>query len=126
MFPCVYNGQCEADYLDWPYDKQTCGLMFGAWIHPGEHLNFSTKATTLKTEHTRTNYDWTIIGSWIERIDGKYNTSKNVTYPSLHYAFFLQRHSATYTAIITVPAMRELFNIVCLKSVLPQELSSLS
>lgn len=82
--------------------------MFGAWIHPGEHLNFSTKATTLKTEHAATNLDWKIVGTWIERIGGDYNSSKNATYPSLHYAFFLERHSASFTALVTVPALRKL------------------
>ena len=82
--------------------------MFGAWIHPGEHLNFTTKATKLNDDHVRSNFDWSIVGSWVERIDGKLNISKNATYPSLHYAFYLKRHSATYTAIVTVPALREL------------------
>lgn len=107
VFPCVYNGHCEPEYSDWPYDKQTCGLVFGAWIHPGEHLNFTTKATTLKTELSKTNFDWKIVGAWIGSTDGKHNNTKNATYPSMHYNFFLERHSASYTAIITVPAMRE-------------------
>lgn len=107
VFPCVYNGQCDADYADWPYDKQICSLMFGAWIHPGEHLNFSTKATTLKTENARSNYDWTMAGTWVGSVGGKYNSTKNSTYPSLYYAFLLERHSAAFTAIVTVPAMRK-------------------
>lgn len=112
VFPCKYNGQCDADYTDWPHDHQVCGLMFGAWIHPGEQMNFTTRATTLDSDAGRTNLDWKIISSWIEKNEGKYNNSKNNTYPSLQYAFFLQRHSATYTAVITVPAMSEWLNVI--------------
>lgn len=110
VFPCVYKGQCDPDYTNWPYDRQKCGLSFGAWIHSGEHINFTTKATTVSTDDSRIHLEWKISSTWVQYMPGVYNFSSgdNSTYPSLFYAFVLERHSASFTAMITVPALRKL------------------
>jgi nicotinic acetylcholine receptor len=30
---------CTLDFRNWPYDSQTCSVIFGSWVYDGFHIN---------------------------------------------------------------------------------------
>lgn len=35
-----YISKCDGDYTYWPYDQQTCRIVFGSWSYAGEEIDF--------------------------------------------------------------------------------------
>jgi hypothetical protein len=71
----------------------------------GEEVNYDASKSTVKSKDAALHNQWKIIATFFKKNDGKYASIPNQTFPSLTYAFLIERHSAFHVAGIYVPAL---------------------
>lgn len=103
--PCSHTAKCTPNFDRWPFDKQNCSLHIGTWVNSGDEIDFKVLKTILTEDQLSSqNMQWKLIRATYKRNAGNYNESKQ-TYPSLTFSFLMERHSASHTAAIFVPAL---------------------
>lgn len=102
--PCSHTAKCTPSYDRWPFDKQNCTLHIGTWVNSGEEIDFRVLKTILTEEQLSSqDMQWELIRATYKRNPGNYTDTKQ-TYPSLTFSFLMERHSASHSVIIFVPA----------------------
>lgn len=103
--PCSHDAKCQSDYSRWPFDVQNCSLHIGTWVNSGEEIDFKLLKTVIsESERDSQSRSWRLIQATYRRNPGNFSEAKS-TYPSLTFTFTIQRHSATYAAMILGPAL---------------------
>lgn len=110
--PCSHVGHCSTDYKRWPFDRQSCVLKFGTWMHTGEEINYNAQKTSVFTSDARLHKDWKLNSARVEPQRGNFSCCPNQTFPSLKYTFSIERHSSSQVAMILTPAMSKIFFIL--------------
>lgn len=70
----------------------------------GEEINYDVNKSTVKSKDAAKHNQWQIRATFFKKNEGKYASIPNQTFPSLTYAFLIERHSAFHVAGIFVPA----------------------
>lgn len=102
--PCSHVGHCSTDYKRWPFDRQSCILKFGTWMHTGEEVNYNPQRTSVFTTDARLHKDWKLNTAKVIAQIGNFSNFSQ-TFPSLKYTFSIERHSSSQVAMILTPAM---------------------
>lgn len=114
IMPCSHTGHCAGNFKNWPFDRQNCSLTFGSWMKSGEELNYDGDRSTVKSVDAVKHNQWKIIATFFRKNNGKYKTMPNQSFPSLYYAFLIERHSALHVAGIFIPALVLIIVNLCL------------
>lgn len=105
--PCSHDAKCLADYTRFPFDTQNCTLHIGTWVNSGEEIDFKVLKTVIsQNDLSSQDRQYKIIKATYKRNAGNFTDTKD-TYPSLTFAFLIQRHSAVHGAILIVAAFCE-------------------
>ncbi|CAD7086208.1 unnamed protein product [Hermetia illucens] len=102
--PCSHEAICRSNYKYWPFDTQNCSLHLGSWVHKGEEIDYQTLMSGIERSKLQHN-EWKIVNTYVKKNPGNYSCCPDETYPSLHYTFIIERHSASEQAFILAPAM---------------------
>lgn len=98
--PCEFTAQCkDFNYVNWPFDVQNCTFTFGNWMKSGEELNFNNERVTLVTTRTKKSNQWKLLAGTSVVDKGNYS-SYDETYPTVSYAFVIERHNGFHAATI--------------------------
>lgn len=105
--PCSHDAKCLSDYSRWPFDTQNCTLHIGTWVNSGEEIDFKVlKSVISENDLDSQSRQWRLIQATYRRNAGNFSETKS-TYPSLTFSFTIERHSATWAALILGPALRK-------------------
>jgi hypothetical protein len=77
----------------------------GSWMKTGEKLNYNTDKIKLISSRTKQNNQWKLLSATSVYNIEKYEVAPNETFPSLTFAFFIERHSAFHVSGTIVPAL---------------------
>lgn len=58
FLPFTANSLCQADVKYFPFDKQTCSLMFGSWAHTTASTSFQSTKSELYLGDFYDNQEW--------------------------------------------------------------------
>ncbi|XP_055639089.1 acetylcholine receptor subunit alpha-like 1 isoform X2 [Toxorhynchites rutilus septentrionalis] len=100
--PTDYHGFCELNLRMWPFDHQTCFIKIGSWTYDGFKLNITAEGDP-ETNILIANNQWSIRKLTTDRHVVYYSCCTE-PYVDIQYNVTLQRHSATYKAIVISPA----------------------
>lgn len=85
-------------------------LIVGSWMKTGEELNYIPERIKIISRKAKESHQWKLLSATSVYNVGKYAVAPNETYPSLTFAFYIERHSAFHVSGTLVPA---LILIVC-------------
>lgn len=105
IIPNRHDALCMPDLSKFPYDQQNCSLRYGSWVHRGEEVNFQLFKKSVTVDDYVPNGEWKLLKVETELFPGHYNCCPNSTYPSVAFNFIIERHSATESATIIIPAL---------------------
>lgn len=106
--PCKHVSKCSPNYTRWPFDRQNCTIHIGTWVDSGDEIDFKLlKSVVTDDDLSSQNSEWRLIQATYKRDAGNYSNSKD-TYPSLTFSFLIERHSASHTVFVLVPAIGKL------------------
>ncbi|KAK6629721.1 hypothetical protein RUM43_003539 [Polyplax serrata] len=102
--PTIFRVFCEFDFTRWPFDTQICSLKIGSWTYSGEQIDFVTDnlGTVTEIPDLVPNPEWTIHKVTSERNVVYYPCCPD-PYTDITYYLTIERHSATYKALIITP-----------------------
>jgi hypothetical protein len=71
----------------------------------GEELNYITDKVKVISKRAKENNQWKLLSASSVYNIGKYAVAPNETYPSLTFAFYIERHSAFHISGTVVPGL---------------------
>ncbi|XP_039285167.1 neuronal acetylcholine receptor subunit alpha-5 isoform X1 [Nilaparvata lugens] len=106
--PALLSVYCDFDFTYWPYDTQSCDLLFGSWTYSGNEINLTTFAKAVETSGD-------MAGEWeMVKADKKLET---LTYPCcpepyyrLDYSITVKRRSTAHHTILIIPVIISIFS----------------
>ena len=99
-----YSFACKLDLINFPFDKQTCNMLFGSWKYSKEILDlmpfkeglFKNFSVSSKFSHN----EWNIDKISLEHKDYKYNCCPGKLWPNSKYSITLKRNFNKYNILI--------------------------
>ncbi|KAL5005229.1 hypothetical protein ScPMuIL_018685 [Solemya velum] len=101
-FPTTTEVRCKVDVTYFPFDRQTCPLKFGLWLHSGAEVDVRSKATTGDLSSADENVEWELLGLPNERHEIKYSCCPEL-YPDTTFYVKLKRKSRFYVMQLILP-----------------------
>ncbi|XP_062588172.1 neuronal acetylcholine receptor subunit alpha-10-like isoform X1 [Saccostrea cucullata] len=103
-FPSVLESLCTVDVEKFPYDEQTCKLLFGSWAYHGYDLDLQNKNPEGDLSSAVTNVEWTYVSMKAERHVLYYGCCPE-PYPDVTYYLKLRRKPKFYLINLIIPSM---------------------
>lgn len=103
-FPSVLESICAVDVEKFPYDDQTCKLLFGSWAYHGLDMDLQYKNPQGDLSSAVTNVEWTYVSLKAERHVLYYGCCPE-PYPDVTYYLKLKRKPQFYLINLIVPSM---------------------
>lgn len=104
-----HSGLCIADLRKYPYDMQTCEVVYGSWMHNGEVISFKLDDPPIAISDYIKGGEWELLNVTSKLDEGRYDCCPESTYPSIKFTFTIKRHAATIAATYIVPAIGKRF-----------------
>ncbi|KAL4228119.1 hypothetical protein ACF0H5_013554 [Mactra antiquata] len=103
-FPSVISSLCKVDVTYFPFDKQTCPLVFGSWASHGFDLNITNTDVKMDTGAYKENGEWEILEVPAVRHEFFYGCCPE-PYPDVTFYIKLQRRSRFYLMNLIFPCI---------------------
>jgi len=105
--PTIYTSKCDLELGMFPFDTQTCELVFGAWSASSRFVDFGRMAVSQHTaKMPEKNEEFHVVGV-VGRTDvyesGDDSITPGVEYPTVVYSIKLERHSRFYIVNYILP-----------------------
>jgi len=111
--PAVFTSKCELDLRSFPFDSQTCDLIFGAWSASTRFMDFGllqdgvlTNDTSYSLPHTNEEFDVLSVDARTDVFESrraKAPTSSKEVFPTVVYSVKVQRHPRFYIVNYILP-----------------------
>ncbi len=111
----LLRSHCELDLKMFPFDTQTCFLMFGSWTYDTSTVNVSLKANA-SGQHLFGSQAWTIQRQYARNFSWMYTEEM---YPGVVYTLKLKRTSVFYQYLYILPTVVLAFLILLIHWVAP-------
>ncbi|ELT93061.1 hypothetical protein CAPTEDRAFT_146658, partial [Capitella teleta] len=69
----VFKTMCQIDITYYPFDRQTCELVFGAWSYHTSKMNMTNVTTTVNMDSYKRNGEWQILNTVAQRHEFAYS-----------------------------------------------------
>lgn len=100
QFPSNIKSSCKIDVFHFPFDTQTCRLVFGSWIYTGSEVNIVNKSNTMDMSSFIENTEWEVIGADAMNVVNYYGDQ---TYPTFECVLRLRRKPLFYVMNLLFP-----------------------
>lgn len=101
--PCSFVGHCRSDYIQWPFDKQNCSMIFGPWMNSQNEIDFAEEDVSINIQGVAKHSQWNLVkASVMKKIVSLNSKDKNYSssFPNLTYFFTIQRYSSLIAQIL--------------------------
>ncbi|EEB15534.1 Acetylcholine receptor protein subunit alpha, putative, partial [Pediculus humanus corporis] len=100
--PSIFQVFCQMDFTNWPFDSQTCSLKIGSWTYNGEQVDLFNSNHMQTLPNLVPNSEWEFVKMTVKR-NSVYYPCCPIPYTDVTFELTIQRHSATYKALIITP-----------------------
>ncbi|GAB1606926.1 neuronal acetylcholine receptor subunit alpha-5-like [Argonauta hians] len=104
MHRLIETAVCVPDMAKFPFDTQTCTLIYGSMVYNGLEVNISTHFPSLAMADFVENNKWELVSADAE-VNIKMYTCCVEPYPSYRVTFVLRRMSAYFSHVLVFPAL---------------------
>ncbi|XP_046917017.2 neuronal acetylcholine receptor subunit non-alpha-2-like isoform X1 [Dermatophagoides farinae] len=113
---------CKLDLYNWPYDQQSCSLIFISWSYPADALALYISTKSINLRDLWPNNEWKIINSTCDTIIVSDIPGRpNMFFPGVQYKIFMQRRQTPYSYLINIPIIcTVILNVISLSLVNPK------
>lgn len=102
-----YSFACKLNLIDFPFDKQTCTMLFGSWKYPkkildivlfNSHDNFTNFSVSPYFSHN----EWNIENIMVTHKDYEYKCCPGDLWPNSEFSITLKRNPHKYNILIVM------------------------
>ncbi|KAI6216696.1 Acetylcholine receptor subunit beta-type acr-2 [Aphelenchoides besseyi] len=96
--PAIYKSSCRMEVTYFPFDEQTCHLVFGSWTYDNKkvQLRWYNNKKAVELEDYQTSAIWDIIN-----VPGTLSKDKS----KMYFEIVIRRKSLFYTIILLIPTI---------------------
>ncbi|KAK2139800.1 hypothetical protein LSH36_1607g00011, partial [Paralvinella palmiformis] len=99
----IFTTTCDIDIRYFPFDEQSCPIMFGAWAYYTARMNISNASDVVVTHDFRLNGEWEVTETKAEWRENILPCCPNTRYPYVIFTLFLRRRYTFYVMNIILP-----------------------
>lgn len=100
QFPSNIKSSCKIDVFHFPFDTQTCRLVFGSWIYTRSEVNIVNKSDTMDMSSFIENTEWEVIKADAMNVVNYYGDH---AYPTFECVLRLRRKPLFYVMNLLFP-----------------------
>ncbi len=101
----VFKTMCTIDITYYPFDEQTCEMMFGAWSYHTSKMNLTNSSATINMDSYKINGEWEIYGTEVIRNEFFYECCPNERFANIGFLIYLRRRHTFYVLNIILPSI---------------------
>ncbi|CAJ0915410.1 unnamed protein product, partial [Mesorhabditis belari] len=102
LYPAIFTFSCKLYLQFFPYDVQTCHMIFGSWTSDNKDIDYHPHTMEVGTSNYLINEGWTLMGTQVERHEMKYVCCPN-NYTLLDFTLYLKRRPLFYLVNLVIP-----------------------
>ena len=107
--PTIFKIPCMVDLSRFPFDKQSCELMFGSWTRDTRKLLLDDRhpdKTLNNLQHlVNTSSQWQLSGFHIEHRNTSYSCCLEAPYGTINIVLNIKRDATFYTYVLVLPSI---------------------
>lgn len=103
-YPMLTESRCKVDVEYFPFDSQTCKLIFGSWAYHGYEIDLFSKDESGDLTSLDENIEWDILGFPARKHVMKYECCPE-EYPDVTFYVELRRKPSFYVSHIILPCI---------------------
>ena len=104
LLPRIYTSSCTLDVTNFPWDTQTCLLIFGSWSYTLNEVDLVTMSAEADTDVYTPNLEWVLEEVPASRVVIFYNCClEPLPIPNLQYSIVITRKPLYYVVNLVVP-----------------------
>lgn len=100
QFPSNIKSSCKIDVFHFPFDTQTCRLVFSSWIYTRSEVNIVNKSDTMDMSSFIENTEWEVIKADAMNVVNYYGDH---AYPTFECVLRLRRKPLFYVMNLLFP-----------------------
>ena len=104
IYPAVIHVSCNIDVTYFPFDRQTCPLMFGSWAYTGQELIVTNTSSKADVSAFIPNQGWELVGVPVQGHNVSYDCCPN-SYPDVTFYVNIRRKPLFYVISIIFPCI---------------------
>ena len=101
----VFKTMCPIDITYYPFDKQECKLMFGAWSYHTSKMNLTTIKSKINMDSYNGNGEWEIVNHLAKRDEFAYECCPHERFAYVAFHVCIRRRHTFYILNIILPSI---------------------
>ena len=101
----IFKTVCQIDITYYPFDEQTCRLMFGAWSYHTTKMNLSNIENKVNMDSYEENGEWEIKNTDSRRKEFFFDCCINERFAYISFTIFLKRRYTFYIMNVILPSL---------------------
>ena len=101
----VFKTMCEIDITYYPFDEQTCEIIFGAWTYQTNKVNLTNTSPRINMDSYKSNGEWEIYTTRVTRDEFFYTCCPDERFSNVAFAVHLRRRHTYYIINIILPTI---------------------
>ncbi|CAI4227023.1 unnamed protein product [Auanema sp. JU1783] len=102
LYPAIYKFYCRLYLQFFPFDSQTCHMIFGSWTSDNMDIDYDSLAKEVGTSNYLPNEGWSLMATGALRKEVKYVCCPN-NYTLLDFTLYLRRRPLFYLVNLVIP-----------------------
>ena len=105
--PTTFSFACPLDFTNFPFDQQSCTMLFGSWKYPKHILdlkpfNESSLYRNISVDPDFSHNEWIISETSVKHEDIEYLCCPDEYYPNSFYTISMERNYTKYMIVIAL------------------------
>ncbi|XP_078000625.1 neuronal acetylcholine receptor subunit alpha-6-like [Glandiceps talaboti] len=100
----IYLIPCRMDIIHFPFDKQSCSLAIGTWVHNVTQLDYNAMFDKVQQEGFIRNTEWSLLDSRVDKYLAEFIVFPG-TYSYMTFTLFMKRKSLYYIVNLILPCV---------------------
>ena len=101
----VYYSSCQLNMRIYPFDSQTCDLVFSSWTYPNTSMQLYNDSERVDVSKYSSDGEWELTSTEVFRHALVYDNTSNEDYPAVTFRLHLRRKPMYYIVNIIGPCM---------------------
>ena len=100
-----FRTTCDIDIYYFPFDKQRCDIVIGAWVYHSAKMNVTNVSSDVNTDNYTVNGEWELIGTAVRWGEADLQCCPGTSYAHVVFSITLKRRHTFYVVNIIAPCV---------------------
>ncbi|XP_032220715.2 neuronal acetylcholine receptor subunit alpha-10 isoform X2 [Nematostella vectensis] len=103
--PSILKTSCKIDATRYPFDKQSCPMIFGSWTYDGNLLSIKMESHSADLSEYSENVEWELVSAEAKFHSKLFVCCPDTPFEEVTYTIVVKRRSLYYIMYLIIPAV---------------------